>query len=181
MTSKLEFWWAEAHKLWSLTTLADVRTIPSTACPLFVSKLNGDEHNTWNTIADIPDGGLQMQHKLSKQKLRQIPGIVLTAGWPFWWTSLSSCCSLWQCDSTVGIVQKVFSSPGSAKANVFRSAAVESKLVSWLLQRAAWAASSISSVVSSGLRRERTNFSVWNKFKHLNAAAVIYRFSPWLF
>lgn len=174
MTSKLEFWWAEAHKLWSLTTLADVTTIPSTACPLFVSKLTGDEHNTWSRHP------FHWWWVTTKQKLRQIPGIVLTAGWPFWWTS-SSCCSLWQCDGTVGIVQKVFSSPGSAKANVFRSAAVESTLVSWLLQRATRAASSISSVVSSGLRREQPNFSVWNKFKHLNAAAVIYRFSPWVF
>lgn len=60
----------------------------------------------------------------------------------------------------MGITQKVFSSPGSAKANVFRSAAVESTLVNWLLQRATRAASSISSVVSSGLGREQPSFSV---------------------
>lgn len=89
-----------------------------------------------------------------EQFSRIIPGITLMAGWLFLWTLLPSCCSRLWCGGSARTRQKVSSSGGSTQANVLRSAWVLSALSSWLLQRATWAASSISPVVSSALRKE---------------------------
>lgn len=141
MTSKLECWRTVAPDWCSLFTLWEAPTLFWDGEPKVKGEPFNDLISLLHTITSHKECITHSSHILGRMSM---------AGWSFLWPRLLSCCFCFRFDGTT----QVFSSWGSTQLNVLRSAWVLSTLLIWLPQRATWAASFISSVVSSALRKE---------------------------